>query len=96
MTRDEALTILRREKPRLVATYGLTDLALFGSTARDEAGPESDVDIYIAVEKPNLFELGGIFLDLKEAMGTEIDLVHDHHRLPQSFRRRIERDGIHV
>ena len=96
MNRDEALEILRRERPRLSEAYGITALAIFGSTARNEAGPGSDVDVYVDVKQPNLFELGGLFLDLKELLGTEIDLVHEHSRLPQSFRRRFEQEGIFV
>ena len=47
MRRQEALRILllQNAKPRLRASYGVQDLAIFGSVAKDEAGPESDVDI---------------------------------------------------
>ena len=43
MTRAEALAILAEHRQELAA-FGLRRLALFGSVARDEAGPESDVD----------------------------------------------------
>jgi len=45
MTRTEALAILRTAAPELRARFGVSRLGLFGSVARDEAGPDSDVDL---------------------------------------------------
>jgi predicted nucleotidyltransferase len=44
MSRDEVLAKLRQHAPELQAE-GILHLALFGSTARNEAGPESDIDL---------------------------------------------------
>ncbi|MGA2080860.1 MAG: nucleotidyltransferase domain-containing protein [Holophaga sp.] len=48
MKRQDAIRIFLKALPSLKAAYGVRDLALFGSVARDEAGPESNVDILIA------------------------------------------------
>ncbi|MDH5259025.1 MAG: nucleotidyltransferase domain-containing protein, partial [Gammaproteobacteria bacterium] len=45
MKKDNVLETLTRLKPELVKRFGVTRLALFGSTVRDEAGPDSDIDI---------------------------------------------------
>ena len=45
MTRDEVLVLLRQHQSDLAA-FGLRRFALFGSVARNEAGPDSDVDAY--------------------------------------------------
>ncbi len=44
MNRDEVLNMLRAHKPTLAARFGVTELALFGSFARDQATDRSDVD----------------------------------------------------
>ena len=50
--RAAALEILTRSKPTLAQRFGVTRLALFGSTARDLARIESDIDILVAFDGP--------------------------------------------
>lgn len=50
MNRDKALAILASNKPLLAERYGVMRLALFGSTARDVANAESDIDILVAFD----------------------------------------------
>ena len=51
MTRDELLTKLRELKPWL-AEQGIVNVRLFGSYARDDARPDSDVDLIVELSKP--------------------------------------------
>lgn len=95
MTRDAALTILRREKPRLMEKYGVSEMTLFGSVARDEAGPDSDVDVVVHMP-PKLFDLIGVGQDLEEAFGLKVDVVRFGEHLRPFFLKRLERDGIYV
>ncbi|MBR5958056.1 MAG: nucleotidyltransferase family protein [Salinivirgaceae bacterium] len=51
---------------------------LFGSYARGEESPDSDVDILFVPDKTkhfSLFTLGGMYEDLKELLGCEVDLI---------------------
>ena len=52
MNRQRTLELLARSKPELQARFGVTRLALFGSTARDMATSGSDVDILVAFDGP--------------------------------------------
>ena len=52
LKRAEALAILTKCKPVLARQFGVTHLALFGSTVRDVARSESDIDILVAFHKP--------------------------------------------
>ncbi|MBI4756831.1 MAG: nucleotidyltransferase domain-containing protein [Betaproteobacteria bacterium] len=63
MKRSHAIELLARSKPTLAARYGVTELALFGSTARDAAGSGSDVDILVAFDGPATSEryFGALF-----------------------------------
>jgi hypothetical protein len=96
MTRDEALTILRREKPRLTERYGVKQLALFGSVARNESTINSDVDILVQLERPDLFTLVHLHADLESVLQSTVDLVRDHDGLRPLFRQRLLRDGHYV
>jgi predicted nucleotidyltransferase len=52
MKRNNALALLRTIKPILAQQFGVTQLALFGSTARNEALDNSDLDILVSFDGP--------------------------------------------
>lgn len=76
MTLDEALERLRAAKP-LLDRYGVARVGVFGSTARGEAGPDSDVDVLVefALERHPGLDFFRLQDDLAEALNSEIDLV---------------------
>ena len=69
--RERVLRILRGQASRLRAR-GITSLDLFGSMARGEAGPESDVDLLIEVDPAAGFGLSDL-LDVQEELGGLLD-----------------------
>ncbi|MDR2449750.1 MAG: nucleotidyltransferase domain-containing protein [Prevotellaceae bacterium] len=67
---------------------------LFGSFARNEEGPESDIDIlvqFIPGAKLSLFDYGGIIYKLEESTGCRVDLVQEHMLKPFA-RLTVERE----
>ncbi|MDE1156158.1 MAG: nucleotidyltransferase family protein [Acidobacteriaceae bacterium] len=77
MKRTEAIEKLT-QKADAIKALGATSLYLFGSVARDEAGAESDLDLFIdydGTKKFSLFDLIGIKLFLEEEFSTEIDVT---------------------
>lgn len=69
---------------------------LFGSYARGEETPQSDVDILFVPDKSqhfSLFTMGGMYEDLKELLGKEVDLITESGLLPFA-RESAERDKI--
>jgi hypothetical protein len=96
LRRDEALEILRRLKPSLVERYGISGIGIFGSVARDEAGPESDVDVVVRLDSGSLGTLVRIHEELEEAFGTRVDLVRYRDSLRPLFKRRLDQDCAYV
>ena len=95
MRGDEALRLLAEHRDELAA-MGAGSLSLFGSVARDEAGPDSDVDILIDLSRPlDLFDLGLIQVRLEEILGTCVDLVMTKALRPQ-LRAGILAEAIHA
>lgn len=75
MNRDELSKLIAEHQKELDA-FGVKSLSVFGSVARGEAGPESDVDLLVEFKRPiGLFE----FIDLQEFLEKElqhpVDLV---------------------
>jgi predicted nucleotidyltransferase len=79
MDREEVLTKLRADEPRLRAQFGVRSLALFGSVGRGEATGTSDVDLLVEYEpgrRVGLFHHVGTALHLEELLGVpKVDLV---------------------
>jgi predicted nucleotidyltransferase len=81
-----------------VRGMGATSLYLYGSTARDEAKPGSDLDIFIEydrVSRFNAFDLIGIKQFLEDQLGTEIDITTRDGLHPR-LRDRIEQSAVRV
>ena len=96
MTRDEAMVRLKQSEAALKQA-GVTHLYLFGSTARDEAGSDSDVDLFFDYDREDfgLFDL----MDVKELavgiLGTKTDMI-PRDGLHHVLRRRIEESALRV
>lgn len=73
---EEVLARLREELPRLEDEYGVDSIVIYGSLAREEPGPDSDVDLLVEfVTTPTLFTLGRLKEDLETRLGREVDIA---------------------
>ena len=91
-SRDEALRLLSEHKRTLSERFGVLDVALFGSAARDEATEDSDVDVLVwfdaDAEKRRPYEAQSY---LEDVFGCKVDLVDDRN-LRTEFRPYVEED----
>lgn len=96
MTKDETLRRLKVVKTDLAHRFGVTDLALFGSLARDGAGVTSDVDILVSFDGPATSRrYFGVQFYLEDLLGRPVDLITDNGIRPE-LRPFIEQEAIHV
>jgi len=96
MNRAEVLHLITQHKPVLTQRHGVVDLALFGSTARDTASPDSDVDILVTFDGPATSKrYFGVQFYLEDLLGRPVDLVTDKALRPE-LRPYIENEAIHV
>jgi predicted nucleotidyltransferase len=85
MDTDRILAILRSHAPELKAA-GLAHLRLFGSVARGEATPQSDIDLLADFDPEKIITiltLGGLDQRLREILGTSVDLCSADLLKPQ-------------
>ncbi len=96
MNRQHALALLAQSKPELQTRFGVTRLALFGSTARDTASAGSDVDILVAFDGPATSQrYFGVQFYLEDLLGCPVDLVTEK-ALRSELRPYIEKERIYV
>ncbi|NMB60916.1 MAG: nucleotidyltransferase family protein [Chloroflexi bacterium] len=75
MKRDEVVKILKSNRQQLSERFGVTSVYLFGSIARDEGRPDSDIDLLIEFIKPiDLFEFIELQQNLESLLGKKVDL----------------------
>jgi uncharacterized protein len=97
MCRDDVIAKLKEVEPALRAR-GASALYLFGSHARDEARPDSDVDVFIDKDRSRKFgfdEFMDIYLLLQERLGGEVD-YGTREGLHPVLRPDIEREAVRV
>ena len=97
LTRTEILDRLREHESEL-HRRGVTRVALFGSAARGDARPDSDIDLMVEID-PNaridLFKYVGIVQYLESLFPVQVD-VADHEGLKPLVRPAIERDALYA
>ncbi|MCK4761291.1 MAG: nucleotidyltransferase family protein [Candidatus Aminicenantes bacterium] len=92
----ERLTlILRKNKPTLKKKYAVNKLGIFGSYARGEETPGSDVDVLVQLGKPIGLDFVTLADELEELLGVEVDLVSANAVKPRMMEQ-IEKELVYV
>ncbi len=96
MAADDLLERNRERILQICAEHGALNVRVFGSFARGEAGPDSDVDLLIDVApKHSAWFPGGLLMDLQDLLGRKVDIV-EPGALHWYIRDNILRDAVHL
>ena len=88
MTRDQALFVLTKLKPQPQSQFGVSELALFGSAARNELHVGSDIDVLVKFNAPaTSSRYFGVQFAIEDAIGMPVDLDRKSTRLNSSHHR---------
>lgn len=80
--------------PSAAAKRGARRLRVFGSVAREDARPDSDVDFLVEFEPGrSLLDHGGLVVDLEELLACRVDVVSERGLRPR-FRDRVTREAV--
>ncbi len=96
MRRDAILAILRDFKQNFADKYGILEIGIFGSIARDEARDDSDVDVCIKTKTPNPFMLVHIKEEIESLVRKHVDIVRVRKKMNPFLKERIEKEGVYV
>ena len=86
---DRTINVPAQEVARLCRRWRIAELSLFGSAARGEAGPDSDIDLLVRFEEGEAWstlDLARLVIELEQLLGREVDLVEER-ALENPFKR---------
>jgi predicted nucleotidyltransferase len=79
VNREQVVTTLREHQQELKAA-GIVRLSVFGSTARGDRRPDSDIDLLAAFDESmpiSLLDMAGLEIQLSQVLGHKVDLVEE-------------------
>lgn len=89
--------LVRRNRQRMhqaAVRHGVSNLRLFGSTARGDDRPDSDIDVLVHLDRPlGLIGLARLQQELEDILGLPVDLVPDDGLKPD-VQAAVERDAV--
>lgn len=92
----DLLRLHRDEVRQMAARRRASNPRVFGSTARGEDHPGSDIDILVdPLPGATLLDLGGLQAELEELLGVRVDLVTPGE-LPATFRQNVLREALPI
>ncbi len=96
MRRADAIALIASHRDEILRRFGVRSLSLFGSVARDEGRPDSDVDLLVEFEGPTTFDGHmGLVVFLEDLFGCRVDVVTAKGLKPR-LRPLIDQDLVRV
>jgi len=96
LNKESIIELIKAEKPFLQKEFGVEEIALFGSYARGEEKPDSDVDILVRLKKPSFSLLMGLYDYLERKLNIKIDIIRKGPHISERFLKYIDKDLIYV
>ncbi len=91
----DCIRILSENIPQIQSEFGVTSLCIFGSVARGDNRPDSDIDILVEMP-PKMLLLSGLKSFLERILHTSVDLIRAHSHLSERFKNQILQDAITI
>jgi hypothetical protein len=91
------MDLIRKKRSRILVIaerHGITNLQVFGSVARGETGPESDLDLLVELEPGrSLLDHIALIQDLEKVLGCRVDVVTET-ALKERYRKRVLSEAV--
>ena len=94
-SKEDCISKIREQLPYICSEYGVTGLCIFGSVARGDNRPDSDVDLLVDMP-PKLSLISALKDYLEGLLHTSVDLIRRHSHLSQRFLNTISKDAISI
>ena len=96
LSKREIINFIKVEKTFLKENFGVLNIGLFGSYARDQHNQDSDIDFLVEFSKPSFDYLAGLQIYMEKKLNKKIEIVRKRSLKHSSFFERIEQEAIYV
>ncbi len=96
MSRSEILRTLKKFKEKNAGKYGILQLGIFGSIARNEASESSDLDVVLKIKVPDPYLLVHIREEIENQLNMPVDIVRLRNKMNPLLKSQIEKDAVYV
>lgn len=96
LNREAVLQALRNHQAEFERLYGVTKIGIFGSVARGEPRKNSDIDVVVEMQEPDLFFLVHIKDTLEKVFHCPVDVIRYRDKMNRYLKARIDRDACYV
>ncbi len=93
---DDVLNVLKNRKSAFEKKFGVTSIGVFGSLVTGNRRFDSDVDIVVKMNKPDIFNMVHIKEELEADYRTKVDIVHYRDKMNAFLKRRIDKEAVYV
>lgn len=94
LSADVVLNQLRLHQADWRRRFHVVGLGLFGSVARGDARPDSDLDVWVQLDPLTPYALVHLKRELEDLLQRPVDLVRLRDRMAPTLRHRIESEGL--
>jgi predicted nucleotidyltransferase len=96
LSREAILRELKNYLSRFERLYGVTKIGIFGSAARDELRPNSDIDVVVQMREPDLFYVVHIKETLENDFNRPVDVIRYRDSMNRYLKARIDREALYA
>jgi predicted nucleotidyltransferase len=96
MNRANILYALQKYKEQSAEKYGILQLGVFGSAAREQMTENSDIDVIVNLQEQDLFALVGIKQELEDYFHVQVDVISYRPRMDSFLKERIDKEAVYV
>lgn len=96
MEREYVIKLIKKYKHETSYKKNINKIGIFGSVAKNEFTDSGDIDIFVELKKPKMFDLIGIKQDLETLLHKHVDIIMLRNRMNQFLKEHIEQEGIYV
>jgi uncharacterized protein len=96
MNRREIIRILRKYKNNSEYKDYIQEIGIFGSYVAGKNTNKSDIDVFVKLQPPRMFDLIGIKNDIEKLLGKKTDIIAVRDSMNEYLKKQIKQNGIYV
>ncbi len=96
LSKKDIINLIKAEKSFLKENFGVVNIGLFGSYAKDQQTPDSDIDFLVEFAEPRFDWIAGLNIYMEKKFDRKIEIIRKRSLDKSRFFERIEQEIIYA